>query len=325
MTDRELWFLGPRQVEVRTGTPRPELAPGEVRVRALCSGVSQGTELLLYRGEGPIIFDPSLDASTAPTYPRRYGYAWVGEIIESQAHSLHPGQRIFALRTHGDVHVLRPQDVRCIPDGIPSARATLAANLETALNIVWDAGISLGDDVVVVGGGVVGLLTSLLCKRAGAVRVRLIEPSIRRREAAHVLGIDSVIAPEEDAPAGDADVVIEATGDPACLDRAILHAGPEALVVVASFYGERRSPVSLGVEFHRRRLQLKASQVSRLPPHKTARWDVTRRFARVLDYLGDERLDALLDPPVRFEDAPALFARLDADGGRALHSVFTYG
>jgi 2-desacetyl-2-hydroxyethyl bacteriochlorophyllide A dehydrogenase len=323
--ERELWFMGQRQVEVRQADPLSVLAPGEVRVRALHSGISQGTELLLYRGEGPRVFDPSLDAAGAPMYPRRYGYSWVGEIVESCAQGAAVGERIFALRPHGDVHVLRAEHMRKIPEGIPSARATLAANLETALTVVWDAGISIGDRVVVVGGGVVGLLSAMLAKAAGSGWVRVIEPSPRRRRAALDLGVDEALAPEQDKPRGDCDAVIEASGDPACLDRAIAHAGQEATIVVASFYGERRSPISLGTEFHRRRLQLKASQVSRLPPQKTARWDSDRRFATVIGLLANPRLDTLIDPPVPFAEAAAWYARLDADPGIALHSVFAYG
>jgi 2-desacetyl-2-hydroxyethyl bacteriochlorophyllide A dehydrogenase len=322
--ERELWFTGPRQVEVREGEPLPQLALGEAKVRALHSGISQGTELLLYRGEGPRVFDPSLDMPGAPVYPRRYGYSWVGEIVESRCQGARMGQRVFALRPHGDVHVLRAEAMRRIPSAIPSARATLAANLETALTVVWDAGVDIGDRVAVLGGGMVGLLVAMLARVAGAKQVMVVEPSPRRRQAALALGAQDVCHPGEDLPTGEFDVVIEATGDPACLDRAIAHAGREATIVVASFYGERCSPVALGVEFHRRRLQLKASQVSRIPSHKTARWDPDRRFALVADYLRDARLDALVEMPVPFAEAPALFARLDADPGVALHAVFAY-
>ena len=322
--ERELWFTGPRQVEVREGEPLPRLASGEAKVRALHSGISQGTELLLYRGEGPRVFDPSLDIPGTPVYPRRYGYCWVGEIVESRCQGVQVGQRIFALRPHGDVHVLRVEAMRQIPAAIPSARATLAANLETALTVVWDAGVAIGDRVVVMGGGIVGLLVAMLARVAGARQVVVIEPSPRRRQAAWVLGAHAVCAPGEDLPAGEFDVVIEATGNPACLDRAIAHAGVEATIVVASFYGERRSSIGLGVEFHRRRLHLKASQVSRIPSHKAARWDADRRFSLVVDYLLDARLDTLVDMPVPFSEAPAVFARLDADPGGSLHTVFGY-
>jgi len=321
---RELWFVGPRQVELRAGGPWPPLGPGEVTARALHSGLSQGTELLLYRGQGPQAFDPSLDAAGSPLFPRRYGYAWVGEVVDSRASELAPGQRIFALRPHGDLHRLRAEDVRPIPEAIPSARATLAASLETALTVVWDAGIAIGDQVVVLGGGVVGLLTGLLARRAGAARITLVEPAPRRRVCALELGFDEARPPDADVPRGDADVVVEATGDPACLDRAVAHAGPEAVIAVASFYGERKSPIALGDGFHRRRLQLKASQVSRLPPAKLARWDHARRFALVLRLLAEARLDGLLDTPVPFAEAADAYARLDSEPGAALHTVFDY-
>jgi NADPH:quinone reductase-like Zn-dependent oxidoreductase len=214
---------------------------------------------------------------------------------------------------------------RVLPEGISSLRATLAANLETALNVVWDAGISLGDDVVVVGAGIVGLLVVYLAKRAGAASVLVVEPSSRRREAAVVLGADIAVSPADDAPRARADVVVEATGQPVALDRAIEHAGDEGTVVVASFYGERCAPVVLGGGFHRRRLNLKASQVSRLPAAKAPRWNVDRRWQSVLGFLSDRRLDALLDPPVPFAEAEGWFARLSAGSTAALQIAFAYG
>lgn len=322
---RELWFTGPRELVVRE--PAHEERPpgaGEVRARALASGISQGTELLLYRGEGPEPFDPSLGAASAPTYPRRYGYAWVGVVEAASAGAaLAVGQRVFALAPHGDEHVLAASAARALPEVVPAARAVLAANLETAINVVWDAGVGLGDRVVVLGGGVVGLLCAHLCRRAGAAEVVVVEPGERRRAAARALGVDAE-APAERAPRGDADVVIEATGNPAVLDRAIAHAGLEATIALASFYGARTSPVGLGESFHRRRLTLRSSQVSRLPPGKAPRWDGERRFALVTALLGDATLDALLDPAVGFDDAPAVYARLDRDPASALQTVLTY-
>jgi 2-desacetyl-2-hydroxyethyl bacteriochlorophyllide A dehydrogenase len=321
---RELWFAARQRVEVRQGAEPPPLAEGQVRARCLASGVSQGTELLLYRGEGPTPFDPSLDAPGTPTYPRRYGYAWVGEIIESRADDLRTGTRVFALAPHGDEHTFGARDVRPLPASIPAPRATLAANLETAVTVIWDAELALGDSVVVVGGGVVGLLCAWLARRVGAARVRVVEPSARRRQAAIAVGIDEAVTPDEDDQRAEEDVVIEATGNPASLDRAISHAARDARIVVASFYGERKSAVALGSAFHRRRIDLKASQVSHIPPHKTARWTPGRRFAFVLRLLDDVHLDSLVDPPVPFDDAPAAYTRLSADPGASLHMVFSY-
>lgn len=292
-------------------------------VSALASGVSQGTELLLYRGEGPRVFDPSLEGSAAATYPRRYGYAWVGEVIEAGEGARFPvGTRVFALAPHGETHTLDEGAVRPLPEDFSAMRAVLAANLETALTCAWDANVSLGDDAVVLGGGVVGILTAWLLSRSGAT-VTLLERSEKRRAAARALAPALLI--ESDAqPDGTADVVIEATGDPRVLDAAIGWARPEGRIVVASFYGTRRAPIDLGDAFHRRRLELRASQVSSIPPRLRERWSPARRWLFVLSLLHERALDALLAPGVPFAQASALYAALDSDADVPPGHVFVY-
>ncbi|MDP9151514.1 MAG: zinc-binding alcohol dehydrogenase, partial [Myxococcota bacterium] len=194
---------------------------------------------------------------------------------------------------------------------------------ETAITCLWDAGVSFGDEVVVLGGGVVGALTAWMATAAGA-RVRLVERSKRRRDAARALGVTHALSPEEDEPRGDADVVVEATGDPSCLDRAIAHAGREATVCIASFYGARSHAVGLGAAFHRRRLALKATQVSAIPPARTPRWTLARRFDLVRRLLEDPRLDALLDEPVPFDEAAQAYLRLDEAPGDFGQITFDY-
>jgi 2-desacetyl-2-hydroxyethyl bacteriochlorophyllide A dehydrogenase len=303
----------------------PEPGAGQVLARALASGVSQGTELLLYRGQGPTPFDPSLDAPAAPTYPRRYGYAWVGEVVDGGVRSredLAVGTHVFGLAPHGDFHVIDVAAARPLDPAIPPRRAVLAASLETAITCVWDTGLQLGDSVVVLGGGVIGLLVAWLAASAGG-RVRLVEPSPRRRAVAQALGI-AAISPEQDTPAASADVVVEATGNPAVLERAIAHAAHEAVVVVASFYGSRAAPVPLGSDFHRRRLRLQSSQVSSLPASRMPRWTHARRFDLVRSLLLDASLDALVTSAHPFDDAPGVFERLDRAPGDAMQTVFEY-
>jgi threonine dehydrogenase-like Zn-dependent dehydrogenase len=318
MRERALWFVGPRVVELREEPARAP-AEGEVLVRGLASGVSQGTEMLLYRGEGPDEFDPSLEGrgrsgsgtgtGESRTYPRRYGYAWVGEIARDAAR-LAAGTRVFALAPHGETHVLSEGDVRVLPDDVPATRAVLAANLETAITCTWDANVSFGDDAVVLGGGVVGVLTAWLLAQSGA-NVTLVERSEARRNAARAV-VPSAIVEASAEPDGTADVVVEATGDPRVLDDAIAWARPEGRIVVASFYGMRRAPIDLGDAFHRRRLELRASQVSTIPPRLRERWTHGRRWMLVLTLLHDRVLDALLAPPTPFDRAAELYASLDA-------------
>lgn len=321
-TSRALWFVAPRRVELRD-EPLPPLGEGDVLVKALASAVSQGTEMLLYRGEGPEIFDPSLGGATSPpdTYPRRYGYAWVGEIVSGPEDYV--GQRVFSLAPHGEHHVLPFVATRFLGDDVPPTRAVLAANLETAVTCTWDAELGLGDSVVVLGGGVVGLLTAWLVERSGAF-VTLVEKSALRREAARVLLSERAAILASPRPDGEADVVIEATGRPEALDAALAWCRPEGRVVVASFYGNRRAPVDLGDAFHRRRLTIRSSQVSSLPPRQRARWDHDRRWFLVSDLLHEPRLDALLGEPVPFDRAADLYASLDTDDDLPPAHVFVY-
>jgi 2-desacetyl-2-hydroxyethyl bacteriochlorophyllide A dehydrogenase len=309
-------------VELRREPTRTP-GPNEVVVRARASGVSQGTELLLYRGEGPERFDPSLGGDpAAPTYPRRYGYAWVGEVIAKGPHArFGEGTRVFALAPHGDEHVLDSALVRPLPEDFSATRAVLAANLETAVTCAWDANVGLGDDAVVLGGGVVGILTAWLLARSGAT-VTLVERSEKRRAAARAL-VRSAMIESDPEPDGTADVVIEATGDPATLDAAVAWARPEGRIVVASFYGARRAPIDLGDAFHRRRLELRASQVSSIPPRLRERWTPGRRWLLVLSLLHERALDALITT-VPFADAPSLYATLDTDADAPPAHVFVY-
>ncbi len=324
---RALWFIGPRKVELREERVRAP-GPGEVVVRALASGVSQGTELLLYRGEGPAVFDPSIERETSgtgtgTTYPRRYGYAWVGEVVaKGKETRLAEGTRVFALATHGDAHTLDERSVRPLPEDFSATRAVLAANLETAVTCAWDANVSVGDDAVVLGGGVVGILTAWMLAKSGAA-VTLIEPGEQRRTAARALVRSALIEPHA-TPDGTADVVIEATGDPRALDAAIAWARPEGRVVVASFYGTRRATTDLGDAFHRRRLEVRASQVSSIPPRLRERWSPARRWLFVLSLLHERALDALLAPAVPFDQAAALYASLDTVADVPPAHVFVY-
>lgn len=201
----------------------------------------------------------------------------------------------------------------------------LAANLETAVTCAWDAQVGLGDRVVVLGGGVVGTLTAWLLARSGTT-VTLVEQSAKRREAARELvgarAQARVVAEAE--PDGLADVVIEATGDPAMLDTAIAWARAEGRIVVASFYGKRRAPIDLGDAFHRRRLELRASQVSTIPPRLRERWSFERRWELVLSLLQEAGLDALIAAPVPFEEAAELYGRLEGERDVPPAHVFVY-
>lgn len=259
-----------------------------------------------------------LDVPAQATYPRRYGYAWVGQV---QTPGDQCGALVFALQPHATAHVLDVQHMRLLPPSLPPARATLAAAMETALNAVWDAEIKVGERVLVMGAGTIGLLVSHVATVAGA-HVTVVEPRVDKHALVKQLGIAAVV--DNAADSRDTfDAIFEATGDPHTLDTAIAHCGVEARVVVVSFYGSKVAPVQLGDRFHRLRLRLISSQVSSIPSALRARFDFGRRFEVVCRLLKDPRLDALTEVLVPFERAVDAYAEL-ARGGGPHQVIFEY-
>jgi threonine dehydrogenase-like Zn-dependent dehydrogenase len=309
---RQFWIRAPGCGEVVTS----ELAPAEpdhVLVRARFSGISRGTESLVFRGEVP----PSqYEVMRAPFQegdfpgPVKYGYSSVGEVLEAPDGPL-VGKRVFCLYPHQDVYRVPVGAVHVLPEGLPPERAVLGANMETALNAVWDGRPSPGDRIVVIGGGVVGLLVAWLCRRIPAARVSLVDVDPSREDVARGLGLEF----DDHAPAGaDADVVFHASGNPDGLQAALSVAGLEATVVELSWYGTRLVPLPLGEAFHSRRLTLRSSQVGRIPADRAARWDHARRMGVALHLLCDERLDALISGESDFETLPEVMVSLAEDG-----------
>lgn len=307
---RAYWIVSPGLGEIR-----PEALPvpgdGEVLVRAVYSGISRGSETLVFRGEVP---DAERDRMRAPFQagefpgPVKYGYASVG-LVERGPPPL-AGRPVFCLHPHQDRYVVPAAAVHPLPESVPAQRAVLAANLETALNASWDAGVRAGDRIGVVGGGVVGLLVAWLVARIPGCRVELIDVDPSRAAAAAALG---VAFRTPDAASGEADCVFHASGTGDGLALALSLAGLEADVIEMSWYGTRTVQVPLGAAFHSKRLALRSSQVGAVAAARRARWPSRRRLALALELLDDPRLDALVAEESGFDELPALMARL-ADG-----------
>jgi threonine dehydrogenase-like Zn-dependent dehydrogenase len=286
----------------------PAPGPDEVLVRALWSGVSRGTETLVYRGAVPVEERQRMRApfqSGEFGGPVKYGYCSVG-VVEAGRPDL-IGQPVFCLFPHQTRYVVPAASVHPIPSAVPPARAVLAANLETAVNGIWDARPSVGDRICVIGGGVVGLLTGWLAASLPGCEVELLDPNPERAEVARLLGMRPVAA---DAVTPDADLVIHASGQPAGLEAALRIAGAEATIIEMSWFGTAPVVLPLGGAFHSRRLTVRASQVGSIPSGQRARWTHGRRLALVMRLLADPRLDALVSGDTDFADLPNLMARL---------------
>jgi hypothetical protein len=311
MQGKALWYVGPGRAELREEAVTDPQA-GEVRVRALFGAVSRGTERLVQAGLVP----PSeYDRMRAPfmggafPFPVKYGYATVGSVDEGP-----PALRervVFALHPHQNVFTLPATAVFPIPGNVPPERAVLAANMETALNAVWDGAPGPADRIAVVGGGLVGLLIAYLCARLPGTEVTVVDVATTRARLARAIGARFA---EPGAMPADRDLVFHASGVPAGLATALRLAGEEASIVELSWYGSSEVAVPLGEAFHSRRLRLLSSQVGKVAPSHRSRWSHSRRLAAALALLGEPVLDALIAPALAFDELPArLPSVFDAD------------
>jgi threonine dehydrogenase-like Zn-dependent dehydrogenase len=301
---RALWITGAGQAELRDQALSGP-GPDEVLVQTLYSGLSRGTERLVFEGRVP---ESEHQRMRAPfqagefPFPVKYGYASVGRVIAGGA-----DETVFCLYPHQDRYVVPRASVLAVPEQVPAARAVLAANMETALNGIWDAELCAGDRVCVVGAGVVGCLVAYLAARHPGCQVVLIDRDERKAAVARALGLE--FATPERLPA-DCDVVLHASGDPRGLASALAAAGLEARVVELSWFGQSEVALPLGGAFHSRRLTLRSSQVGRLANKQAPRWSHRRRLGLALALLDDARLDALISAESPFAQAPSVLSAL---------------
>ncbi|GEO14979.1 zinc-dependent alcohol dehydrogenase [Microvirga aerophila] len=320
-TTSALWITEAYRAELKEG-PEPVLNTGDILVRTQWSGISRGTERLVFEGRVPVSETGRMRAPMQEgrfPFPVKYGYSTVG-IVEQGPPDLQ-GRRVFALHPHQDLFAVPLGLTVPVPEDVPPKRAVLAANLETALNAIWDGGCGPGDRIVVVGGGVVGLLTAHLASRIPGTEVTLVDVDPDRRALVEHLGAS--FATPEDAPS-DADIVFHASASAQGLGTALVSAGFEARVVEMSWYGSGAVNVTLGGAFHSQRLQLVSSQVGHLPPSRRARWTTRRRLAAALHLLYDQRLDVLVAEEVPFSALPEALHDILCGDGRGIPPVVAY-
>lgn len=321
---RAFWVTAPGRGEIRPQA-LAALPAGWVRVRTRYSGISRGTEGLVFRGEVPPseyrrMRAPFQDGDFPA--PVKYGYISVGEVVAGPAELL--GRVVYCLYPHQDCYQVPAEAVTPLPDGLPPGRAVLAANLETAVNGLWDGLPRVGDRVAVIGAGTLGCLAAWLAARIPGCRVELIDTSPRRADIAAAMGAD-FRSPETAAP--EADLVIHASGNPAGLVTALGLAGFEATVLELSWFGAKPVTLPLGEAFHQRRLRLVSSQVGSVAAAQRPRWDHRRRLALALSLLAQPQaavLDALITDEAPFDALAAVQARLASAPGDTLTQRIRY-
>ncbi|MEU3346076.1 zinc-binding alcohol dehydrogenase [Streptomyces sp. NPDC006700] len=319
---RSFWLTSPGRGEIRR-TDLPEPAPGEVVVRALYSGISRGTETLVFRGQVP---ENQYDAMRAPFQegdfpgPVKYGYLSVG-VVEEGPPDL-TGRTVFCLHPHQSRYVVPASAVTRVPENVPAGRAVLAGTIETAVNALWDAAPLVGDRIAVVGGGMVGCSVAALLARFPGVRVQLVDADPARAEVAEALGVG--FAQPGDA-LGECDLVVHASATEQGLARALELLTPEGTVLELSWYGDRRVALPLGEAFHSRRLVIRSSQVGTVSPARRSSRTYADRLALALDLLADPALDALVTGESAFEELPEVMPRLASGEIPALCHRVRYG
>jgi len=316
MTDaRAFWIAAPGRGEIR-GETLPSPSDGDVLVRALYSGVSRGTEALVFSGRVPKTerqrMRAPFQAGDFPA-PIKYGYSSVGRV--EQGPSGLQDRDVFVFYPHQTRYIVPAQAVHVLPDTLPPERAVLTANLETAINGVWDASPHVGDRVAVIGAGTVGCLAAWLAAQITGCEVELVDINPRRSAVARALGVRFA---EPAAVAQEADVVIHASGSPAGLEVALEVAGFEARIVELSWFGDQVVPLLLGGAFHAKRLTIASSQVGSIAAAQRARWGTRRRMQLALRLLADASLDALISGESDFETLPQVMAELTNSPGDTL-------
>lgn len=302
---RAFWVREPGVGEIRPET-LPVPGPDDAVVRTLHSGISRGTEALVFRGGVPAA---QADVMRAPFQdgafpgPVKYGYLNVG-VVESGPD---PGRRVFCLYPHQTRYVVPATMLLDVPDDVPSPRAVLAGTVETAVNALWDGAPRVGDRVAVIGAGMVGGAVAALLAPIPGVRVELVDVDPGRASLAAALGVGFAVPTDA---TGGCDLVVHTSATSAGLARALELLGDEGEVIELSWYGDRPVTVPLGEGFHPRRLAVRSSQVGRVAPARASRWSLADRLALALRLLADDRFDALIGSSCRFDELPDVMGSL---------------
>ena len=327
-----LQFTGPYETEHRRTTFTP--ADDEVVVETRVSAINGGTELLIYRGDAPTDrpADETIDALDGDlSFPLRYGYAAVGEVVEAGAHvsSDWTGRAVFAFNPHESRFAASPDDLVPVPEDVTAEAMSLLPAVETATSLVLDGRPRIGERVIVFGAGVIGLCTVGVLASFPLERLVVVDPLADRRDHARRMGADETLSPDELPTAvgtdGDgADLVYELSGHPDALDDATDLTGYDSRVIVGSWYGTKPTTLDLGTDFHRNRVTIESSQVSTLSPAARGRWTKARRLDTALDRLRALDVVSLVSHRIPFTDVPSAYRLLDDHTELTLQVLLTY-
>ncbi len=337
MHNQALYFTAPHKVEVRE-EPLPNIPAGLLLVQSICSAISPGTEMLLYRGQMPagMAADATIEALSGElSYPLKYGYAAVGRVVKL-GEGVPTGWKnrlIFAFNPHERFFVAHPNHVLPLPEGMDPETAVFLPNMETAVSFMMDGQPMIGEQVAVLGQGIVGLLTTALLARFPLSRLITIDEYPMRRDWSRRLGAQATFAPDAeallpaiqaDSPFAGADLTLELSGNPRALNLAIDITGYNGRILVGSWYGQKQAPLALGGKFHRSHMRLISSQVSHIAPQWSGRWTNARRLQVAWRMLAEVQPARLITHRFPFAQAPEAYALLDREPASAIQILLMH-
>ena len=324
---RTVFFTAPKQIEIHE-TILPPLKDDEVLVETICSAISAGTEMLVYRGQFPHLADSHDAVSSDLNYPLAYGYACVGVVRETgtQVDKSLQGKFVFAFQPHTSSFIVHPSSLFFLPEGLSPENACFLPNMETAVNLVQDGAPILGERVLVLGQGVIGLLTASLLSEFPLERLITADRFELRRKALQVEGQKSKVKSLllQDLRPSTFDLVFELSGSPSALNDAIELTAFSGRVVIGSWYGQKRAEIDLGGTFHRSRIRLISSQVSTISPELRGRWDKARRFDVTWEALKRIQPEKWITHRFAIENAGKAYQLLDENPQETIQVMFNY-
>jgi 2-desacetyl-2-hydroxyethyl bacteriochlorophyllide A dehydrogenase len=329
---KTLFFISPKQVQIKeTNLPSPK--EDEVLVETICSAISAGTEMLVYRGQFPHLADAHDNLSSDLNYPLAYGYACVGKVLETgkEVNTKWLNRMVFAFQPHTSHFIVKAETLIPIPDVIKPETACFLPNMETAVNLVQDGAPILGERVLVLGQGIIGLLTTSLLNEFPLEKLASADYYELRRKASKAMGsisFDSSLSSFHDDVLAYAqsnfDLAFELSGSPSALNDAIILTTFSGRIVIGSWYGQKHAEIDLGNSFHRSRIQLISSQVSTISPELSGRWDKSRRFDVAWKALERIKPEKWITHRFPIEEASQAYQLLDENPQDTLQVVFEY-
>ncbi len=328
MNRKTIYFTAPRQVELREES-LPALGADDVLVETLCSSISAGTEMLIYRGQFPHIVDAHDNLSSDLHYPLAYGYANVGRIKETgtQVDKSLLDKLVFGFQPHTSAFICNPSNLIFAPASFPAEACSFLPNMETAVNLIQDAAPILGERVLVLGQGVVGLLVASLLKEFPLEALVTSDHYELRRNTSLNIGVDTSFEPNskrQRAYAPNFDLTFELSGSPSALNDAVALTTFSGRIVIGSWYGEKKAPLDLGGTFHRSRIKLISSQVSTIAPELSGRWDKARRFQVAWEALQRIQPQKWITHRFPIAEASRAYQLLDENPQETIQVIFEY-